>query len=162
MQLKNNMEAPFKAVIRLNPKETVDSYNSEGEIVGKKPAMPKLMTIQIGRGATASIEDEYWHQLWDKKGMGANEIEEYTEEHLKLQGADKKPLAVTRKEALSLKTIYTYRNMVKNGAIEIVEAAAPKQNQKEMTKMIQDNLGMPDWKPKNEDHLIEMFNKVVG
>ena len=162
MQLKNNMNYPFKAVVATNIGETIDRYDIEGKVVGKKPAPRKLTTIHIGPKATAEIEDSYWHQLWESKGKGAGEVEEVVEEHLKLKGEGDKPLQVRRKEAVTMKTVYTYRRMVEKGAIEIIEPAKPKQTQEEMVDMIREALGLEDWKPKDPEHLEEMFYKVVG
>lgn len=162
MQLKNNMARPFKAVVCINAGQTVDKVNTDGEVIGKKPAQPILKTIQIGIGATAEIDDAWWHVLWDSKGQGAGEIEENKEEHFKLKDKDNKPMSITRKEVVTTKTIFNYRNMVKNGALEIIEKAKPKQSQEQQIEMIRDALGLKDWKPKDTENLEEMFNKVVG
>jgi len=156
------MSRPFKAVINTNPDATVDKMSVDGEVIGKKPAMRILKTIHIGAGATAEIDDSDWHILWDSRGQGAGGIEETIEEHHKIKDQDGKPLAVKRKEVITTKTIFNYRNMVSNKSIEIVEKAQPKQTSEQQIKMIRETLGLKDWKPKDSEDLEEMFNKVIG
>ena len=51
--------------------------------------------------------------------------------------------------------------MVKKGLIEIVEKAKPALSNKDMADAVSEALGI-EFKPRDEDHLIEMYERVVG
>jgi hypothetical protein len=161
MRLRNKMKQPLKMVIRTNMQETVDIMNVEGQVTGKKPALPKLKTIHIGQGAEVEIDDVDWYQVWAAKGKAVAEFDEVEEEHLELKGKDNKPLALIKREATKMKTVFIYREMVKKGQIEITEKPKPQMSKKEMVAAISEAIGI-EFKPKDEAHLIEMFDKVVG
>jgi len=155
------MNTPLRIIIRTNFGETIVYERPDGS-EAKRAELPRLKTIHIGQKAEAEIEDADWHQAWDVQGYVPTEIIVEEEEHLDLKGADNKPLILNRKIATGeRKKIYVYREMVREGHIEITEKAKPKHTQKEMVSAIAAALGM-DFKPKDKEHLIETYEKVIG
>lgn len=156
MQLKNNMKRPFTGTVRV---QSADTKLADGH--GGHHLVPKLEAFTIGQGATAEIPDEWWHQLWNVKGKKARDVDVIEDTHYKLTTVDKKPLTIKRKELLSTTSTYPIRDMVKKGLIEIVEKPKPLVSNKDMLEAVNEALGL-DFKPRDEEHLIEMYERVVG
>jgi len=161
MRLRNLTDTPIKMVHRTNAGKKVKYERPDGS-EGVKPELPKLVTIHIGPGAEVEIEDDIWHALWKVKGQAAGEVEEHTEEHLQLKGNGDKPLELKKKVLMTTKTAYVYRDMVKKQLIEITEKPAPEATNEQMVQAIREAIGVNEWKPKDQDHLIEMYDKVIG
>jgi len=161
MRLRNHTKTPLRIIIRTNAETMVDYERVDGT-AAKKLELPRLKTIHIGEKAEAEIDDADWYQAWDVQGYVPTDIISEEEEHLNLMGSDNKPLMLIKKVATGeRKKIYVYREMVKEGHIEITEKPKPKHTQKQMVKAITEALGT-EFKPKDETHLIETFEKVIG
>jgi len=155
------MKTPLRIIIRTNLDTQIEYERPDGSMA-KKAELPRLKTIHIGEKAEAEIEDADWYQAWKVQGFVPTEIIREEAEHLNLMGSDNKPLMMVNKVATGeRKKIYVYREMVKEGHIEITEKPAPELTDKQMVKAVSDALGL-EFKAKDKEHLIETYEKVVG
>ena len=169
MQVQNtSKDVPMTITARTNPGEVVKSkHPMTGEVI-TRDALPILKTAHIPAQATVELADAIWNGAWNAKSTKEVYEDKFVpfpvHDDFKAPTIDNKALTGHMERLATGKTVTVFplRELVKSGALVIVEKPASNLSRKDKITAIQQSnkfLSIPA--DTSEEDLEELYNDIV-